>query len=72
MVAGLTLEEGFAATITEYLICSFVTAAMSIAGLLYLVVRFTPPLAVTALAIGIVCLFSIFLSIEDTTSRCGG
>lgn len=32
---GLTLKEGFAATITEYLICSFVTAAMSIAGLLY-------------------------------------
>jgi hypothetical protein len=40
---GLTLKEGFAATITEYLICSFVTAAMSIAGLLYLVVRFSPP-----------------------------
>lgn len=58
---GLSLKEGFAATITEYLICSFVTAAMSIAGLLYLVVRFAPPFAVRALAIGIVCLFSIFL-----------
>jgi hypothetical protein len=59
---GLSLEEGFAATITEYLICAFVTAAMSIAGLLYLVVRFTPPFAVRALAIGIACLFSVFLT----------
>jgi uncharacterized membrane protein YbhN (UPF0104 family) len=58
---GLTLKEGFAATITEYLICSFVTAAMSIAGLLYLVVRFTPSVAVTAPAIGIVVLFATFL-----------
>jgi len=58
---GLSLKEGFAATITEYLICAFVTAAMSIAGLLYLVVRFTPPFAVRALAIGIACLFSVFL-----------
>jgi hypothetical protein len=58
---GLSLKEGFAATITEYLICSFVTAAMSIAGLLYLAVRFTLPFAVRALAIGIACLFSVFL-----------
>jgi Lysylphosphatidylglycerol synthase TM region len=58
---GLSLKEGFAATITEYLICSFVTAAMSIAGLLYLIARFTPPFAVSALAFGIVGLFSAFL-----------
>lgn len=58
---GLTLKEGFAATITEYLICSFVTAAMSIAGLLYLVVHFAPSPVVTGIAIGIVCLFSAFL-----------
>jgi hypothetical protein len=58
---GLSLKEGFAAAITEYLICSFVTAAMSIAGLLYVVMRFSPPLAVTALAISIACLFSAFL-----------
>jgi hypothetical protein len=48
---GLTLKEGFAATITEYLICAFVTAAMSISGLLYLIVHFAPPRAVTAFAI---------------------
>jgi hypothetical protein len=58
---GLTLQEGFAATITEYLICSFVTTAMSIAGLLYLVVHFAPPPVVTGIAMGIVCLFSAFL-----------
>lgn len=58
---GLSLKEGFAATITEYLICSFVTAAMSIAGLLYLVVRFTPPFAVRAVVLATVCLFSAFL-----------
>jgi hypothetical protein len=58
---GLSLKEGFAATITEYLICSFVTAAMSIAGLLYLVMRFTPSLAVRAIALAIACLFSAFL-----------
>jgi hypothetical protein len=58
---GLSLKEGFAATITEYLICSFVTAAMSIVGLLFLVVRFTSPSSVKALAIGIACLFGVFL-----------
>ena len=58
---GLTLKEGFAATITEYLICAFVTAAMSIAGLLLLIGHFAPPRAVTGLAIGIVCLFGTFL-----------
>ena len=58
---GLSLKEGFAATITEYLIYSFVTAAMSIAGLLYLVVRFAPPFAITALALAIACVFSAFL-----------
>ena len=58
---GLSLQEGFAATITEYLICSFVTAAMSIAGLWYLVVRFAPPFAVRTLAVGLACLFAVFL-----------
>lgn len=55
---GLTLKEGFAATITEYLICSFVTATMSIAGLVYFVVHFAPPSVVAGIATGIVCLFS--------------
>lgn len=58
---GLTLKEGFAATITEYLIGSFVIVVMSIVGLLYLVRRFDPPALVAATAIGIVVAFSAFL-----------
>jgi hypothetical protein len=58
---GLTLKEGFAATITEYLICAFVTAGMSIMGLVYLVQHFEPPALVTGIAIGIAVVFSTFL-----------
>jgi hypothetical protein len=58
---GLTLREGFAATITEYLIYTFVTAAMSMTGLLYLIVRFEPPATIRTVAIGIVCLCGAFL-----------
>jgi len=58
---GLTLQEGFAATLTEYLVASLVGAAMSIAGLLVLVDRYAPPPAMRGLAIGIVCAFSVFL-----------
>jgi hypothetical protein len=48
---GLTLQEGFAATITEYLICTFVTAVIAIPGLLYLA---ESPGAGTAVARGAV------------------
>ncbi len=58
---GLTLKEGFAATITEYLICAFVTAGMSVAGLLYLVQHFEPAPVVSAVAIGVACALSAFL-----------
>jgi len=61
---GLTLKEGFAATITEYLIYMFVTAAMSIAGLLYLVVTFDPSATVRRIAIGMVTLCVIFLLVS--------
>ena len=61
---GLTLREGFAATITEYLIYTFVTAVMSIAGLLYLIARFGPPPAIRGLAIAIVCLCIVFLVVS--------
>lgn len=59
---GLTLQEGFAAVITEYLINSFVTAGMSIVGLVYIVRHFEPASATTGVAIGIVVLFSAFLA----------
>ena len=58
---GLTLKEGFAATITEYLICSFVAAAMSIAGLLYLVEHFEPAAAISRIAIAVLCSLAAFL-----------
>jgi hypothetical protein len=40
---GLTLVEGFAATITEYLIYTFVAAGMSIVGLVYVTTHFDAP-----------------------------
>jgi len=58
---GLTLKEGFAATITEYLIYSFVTAAMSIAALVYLVQHFQPTGVARWIAIGITFLCGAFL-----------
>jgi hypothetical protein len=58
---GLTLMEGFAATITEYLIYVFVTAAMSIVGLLYLISRFAPPFTIRNLVVVIVSLCVAFL-----------
>ena len=58
---GLTLKEGFAASITEYLTCAFVTVAMAVAGLVYLVARFQPPRLVVAIALGLAILFSAFL-----------
>ncbi len=58
---GLTLKEGFAATITEYLIYTLVTAAMSMIGLLSLIARFQPTAPIRGLAIGIVCLCGAFL-----------
>jgi hypothetical protein len=61
---GLTLKEGFAATITEYLIYAFVTAAMSIAGLLFLVVKFDPSATVRRIAIGMVSLAVMFLLVS--------
>ena len=61
---GLTLKEGFAATITEYLIYTFVTAAMSITGLLYLVVKFDPSPTVRRIAIGMLSACVVFLLVS--------
>ena len=58
---GLTRKEGFAATITEYLICTFVTAGMSIAGLLYLVRQFEPVPVVSGVATGMAFGIGAFL-----------
>jgi hypothetical protein len=58
---GLTLSEAFAATLTEYLSYSFVTAAISLAGLLYLTSTLTVPPALHAFALVIVGLCAAFL-----------
>ena len=58
---GLTLREGFAATITEYLIYTLVTAAMSMTGLLYLVVRFGLSGALRTIAIATLGVCAAFL-----------
>ncbi len=67
---GLTLKEGFAATITEYLIYAFITAAMSITGLLYLIVRFEPPAPIRGIAVAIVCLCTAFLIASAAAIAC--
>jgi len=59
---GLTLKEGYAATITEYLINSFVVAGMSIAGLLYFVEHFEPAPIISRIAIGIASGLGVFLA----------
>jgi hypothetical protein len=58
---GLTRMEGYAATLTEYLICTIVAAVMSIAGLLYLVWSFPLSPVVFGIAIGVVCGMGLFL-----------
>jgi hypothetical protein len=47
---------------TEYLIGSFVIVAMSIAGLLYLVLHFNSPAIVAGVALGVVIAFGTFLA----------
>jgi hypothetical protein len=61
---GLTLKEGFAATIAEYVICAFVTVGMAIGGLLFLLVRFEPPTAVAGVSLVLVCVFGTLLMLS--------
>ena len=61
---GLTLKEAFAATITEYLIYTFVTAVMSMTGLAYLIVEFDPSPTVRRIAIVIVSMCVAFLLVS--------
>ena len=63
---GLTLKEAFAATITEYLIYTFVTAVMSITGLAYLIIEFDVSPTVRRIAIGIVTMCVVFLLASAT------
>jgi hypothetical protein len=58
---GLTRREGFAATITEYLIYTFVAAAMSIAGFLYLIAHVELSSGLYRIALAAVCMCVVFL-----------
>lgn len=58
---GLTVTEGFAATITEYLISTFVGATMAMAALLLLVREFHPPPAFDQVALVIMVALAAFL-----------
>ena len=66
---GLTLTEGFAATISEYLVSLFVNAAMAIAALAYLVGYIQPPAGVSGIAVAIICASSAFLIVSATAIR---
>lgn len=58
---GLTLREGFAATITEYLVCTLVAAMMSVAALVYLKQHVELTSAVAGVATGLIWGMSVFL-----------
>jgi uncharacterized protein (TIRG00374 family) len=59
---GLTLQEGFAAALTEYLISAFVTAALSVAGLLYIAQAFDPPPVLAGTSVVVAGVFAAFLA----------
>jgi hypothetical protein len=61
---GLTLKEAFAATITEYLIYTFVTAVMSTTGLACLIIEFDPSPTVRRIAIAIISICTLFLVVS--------
>jgi len=67
---GLTFTDGFAATLTEYLIYSFVSAAMAIVGLVALLVRFQPSPTIRSVAIVIVVLCAAFLVASAIAIAC--
>jgi hypothetical protein len=61
---GLTLKEAFAATIAEYLIYTFVTAVMSMTGLVYLIAEFDPGPTARRIAIVVVSMCAVFLLVS--------
>jgi hypothetical protein len=59
---GLTFKDGFAATLTEYLIYSFVSAVMAIVGLGVLIARFQPTPTISSIATAIILACAAFLA----------
>jgi Lysylphosphatidylglycerol synthase TM region len=67
---GLTFKQGFAATLTEYLIYSFVSAVMAIIGLAALVMYFKPSPTISSIALAIVVMCSVFLAASAIAITC--
>jgi len=67
---GLTFKQGFAATLTEYLIYAFVSAAMAIVGLAALVTHFAPSAAITSVSIAIIVVCALFLGAAAIAIGC--
>jgi hypothetical protein len=61
---GLTLQEGFAATITEYLVCTLVSAALAIPGLVYLALWTDASAVVARIAWGLAAGMFVFLAVS--------
>jgi len=61
---GLTLTEGFAATISEYQVSLFVNAAMAITALVSLVWYFHPAAGISGIAAAVICASSAFLIVS--------
>jgi lysylphosphatidylglycerol synthase-like protein len=61
---GLTLLDGYAASITEYLIYTFVSAALSLIALGYLIANFELPHALMNVAVIWMCAMAIFLAVS--------
>jgi hypothetical protein len=61
---GLTLTQGFAATISEYLVSLFVNAVMAIAALAMLVWYFRPAAGVSGIAVAVIGASSAFLIVS--------
>jgi hypothetical protein len=59
---GLTTEEGFAASLTEYLIYTLLSAALSVGAMAYLLARFTLSPALTAAALLVLGVMGTFLA----------
>jgi hypothetical protein len=61
---GLTLTQGFAATISEYLVSLFVNAAMAIAALASLIWYFRPAAGVSGIAVAVIGVSGAFLIVS--------
>jgi phosphatidylglycerol lysyltransferase len=62
--SGMSLRDAFAVTLSEYLAFSFVTASLSIGGLVSLVARFSPSRFIVGFALVVAGLCATFLIVS--------